>query len=186
MSSSIPVAGKLRIVFWLLLVIAVIGAAWITRFGSRWPSVYFMTGPSMEPTISAEEYFLVWSPPGEVSRGDLIIFRFHDPEGDLHVLRRVAALPGDTISMERGRVVVNGRVPDWPFRVLKEQANRSEFARVEHLYTWGPWIVPPDSVVLLSDTRDMIGWPDSRFLGFIPEEDIVGRATVTLKGRLLR
>jgi hypothetical protein len=46
-------------------------------------------------------------------------------------------------------------------------------------------MVPPDSVVLLSDTRDMLGWPDSRFLGFIPLADIVGKATRTVRGRAL-
>ena len=36
---------------------------------------------------------------------------------------------------------------------------------VRDLYTWGPIRVPRDSVYLLADTRDIIGWPDSRFLG---------------------
>jgi hypothetical protein len=47
-------------------------------------------------------------------------------------------------------------------------------------------VVPADSVVLLSDTRDMLGWPDSRFLGFIPRSEIEGKATRAVTGQLLR
>ena len=65
-------------------------------------------------------------------------------------------------------------------------AGRSELAIEGRLFDLGPWIVPPDSVVLLADTRDMIGWPDSRFLGFIAIDDIIGRATRTIGGRRLR
>jgi hypothetical protein len=46
--------------------------------------------------------------------------------------------------------------------------------------------VPPDSVLLLADTRDMLGWPDSRFIGFVPQEDVIARATRRVTGRLLR
>lgn len=174
--------------FWLAIVLVGIGLAIVTRLGTRWPSVYFMTGPSMEPTIGAERYFLAWAPPGHLERGDLVIFRFHDVESDstLHVLRRLVALAGDTVAMEHGVIVVNGEVQPWPFQILEPRASRSPFARTGDLYSWGPWIVPPDSVVLLADTRDMIGWPDSRFLGFLPEEVIVARATRTLRGVKLR
>jgi hypothetical protein len=40
--------------------------------------------------------------------------------------------------------------------------------------------------VLLSDRRDMLGWPDSRFLGFIPIDEILARADFTIRGRRLR
>lgn len=139
----------------------------------------------MEPTVQTGEYFLVWNPPGDLGRGDLVIFRYEDEDGVFHVLRRLAALPGDTIAMREGAIVVNGAPQPWRYRIISPQARRSPLARTKDLYTWGPWVVPGDSVVLLSDTRDMMGWPDSRFLGFIPRNDIVGKATRTLKGRPL-
>ncbi|MBI3081763.1 MAG: signal peptidase I, partial [Gemmatimonadetes bacterium] len=154
--------------------------------GTRWPGIYYMTGPSMEPTVRAGEYFLVWNPPGHLARGDLVVFRYEDGDGVFHVLRRLAGLPGDTIAMREGAIVVNGAPQPWRFRIIVPAARRSLLAGTEDLYTWGPWTVPPESVVLLSDTRDMLGWPDSRFLGFIPRTDIVGKATRTLRGRALR
>ncbi|MFQ6045944.1 MAG: signal peptidase I [Gemmatimonadales bacterium] len=157
-----------------------------TRLGTRFPQIYFMTGPSMEPTLRAEEYFLVWMPPGELQRGDLVIFRFQDEDGELHVLRRLAGIPGDTVRMEEGALYVNGDLAGWPFQVLRPEARHSPLALVDDLFTWGPWVVPPDSVLLLSDTRDMIGWPDGRFFGFVPWDVIVGKATRTVRGRRLR
>ncbi len=171
---------------WLALPVVAVALAWTTRLGTRWPAIYYMTGPSMEPTVRAGQYFLVWSPAGDVTRGDLVIFRYEDEDGVFHVLRRIAALPGDTVAMQDGQVLVN-RVPQtWSYRIINPAARRSPLARGEDLYSWGPWVVPADSVVLLSDTRDMLGWPDSRFLGFIPRTEIEGRATRTVTGRALR
>lgn len=168
---------------------AALGAAallWVTGLGTRWPSVYFMTGASMEPTVGAEEYFLAWSPAGSLARGDLVLFRFEDEDGAFHVLRRLAALPGDTIAMRGGAVTVNGEARRWAFRIIEPAAWRSPLASGGNLYDWGPRVVPADSVFLLSDTRDMLGWPDSRFIGPVARSDLVARATRTVAGRALR
>jgi signal peptidase I len=149
-----------------------------------------MTGPSMEPTLRQEEYFTATAPAAPLSRGMLVIFRYEDEDGVFHVLRRLAALPGDTIGMQDGRVIVNGWSQPWPFRIVEPAASRSELARTTDLYTWGPIAVPPDSVFLLAETRDIIGWPDSRFLGPVAISAIEARAQHIVwsreRGRLLR
>jgi hypothetical protein len=71
--------------------------------------------------------------------------------------------------MEDGTVVVNGTRQSWPHQILEPAASWSALALTRNLFTWGPWIVPSDSVLLLADTRDMLGWPDSRFIGFVPQ-----------------
>ncbi len=102
------------------------------------------------------------------------------------MLRRLAGLPGDTVQMEDGVVLVNGVPQAWPHQILTPAVDRSELAITYRLFTWGPWVVPPDSVLLLADTRDMVGWPDSRFIGYVPRGEVLARATRTLKGRRLR
>lgn len=175
-----------RRLIWAAMVVLLGAVAWVTRLGTRWPSIYVMTGSSMEPAVSAREYFLAWGPPARLRRGDLVLFRYEDEDGVFHVLRRLVGLPGDTVAMRDGAVVVN-RVPaPWPYRIVRPAARRSTLAREGDLYEWGPWVVPADSVVLLADTRDMLGWPDSRFLGFIPEQRLVAHATRTLRGRRLQ
>ncbi len=172
--------------FWLAPLAVGAALAWTTRMGTRWPAMYYMTDPSMEPSVRAGEYFVVWTPPGALRRGELVMFRYQDEDGVFHVLRRLAGLPGDTIAMRDGEIAVNGVPQTWRYRIIDARARRSPLARGEDLYSWGPWVVPPDSVVLLSDTRDMLGWPDSRFLGFIPLTEIEGKATRTVWGRALR
>jgi signal peptidase I len=160
----------------ILLLGCVAGLLWETKFCTEWPQVYFMTGGSMEPAVLAREYFVATSPVAHLRRGMLVIFRYEDEDGVFHVLRRVAGLPGDTIAMRDGSAVVNGRDTGWPYRILVPAVSRTEYARGGNLFTWGPLIVPRDSVFLLADTRDMIGWPDSRFLGPVPIAHIEARA----------
>lgn len=160
----------------MALVAALVALLWWTRAFTRWPQVYFMTGASMEPAVRAQEYFDTSSPVGTLRRGMLVIFRYEDEDGVFHVLRRVAGLPGDTIAMQDGHAIVNGRDNGVPFRVIKPEAHRSPMAKGGDLLTWGPVVVPRDSVFLLADTRDMMGWPDSRFLGPIPMTAIEAEA----------
>ena len=174
--------GKLSVVTsfkWAGRLVLLVGALALlrgTRFFTVWPQVYFMTGSSMEPAVRAHEYFLTSSPVGRLARGMLVIFRYEDEDGVFHVLRRVAALPGDTIRMQEGHAIVNGRDDGVQFRILKPDAHRSPLARGGELLTWGPVVMPRDSVFLLADTRDMIGWPDSRFLGPLPVSDVEAAA----------
>jgi signal peptidase I len=158
-----------------------LGLYW-TRGGSRWPAVYYMTGPSMSPAVGAGALFLAMSPAGRIRAGDLVLVELTLDDTAYHVLRRVVGLAGDTLRMESGVLTVNGVTAPWPFQVLESRADRPLEGPVGGtLYRWGPVVVGPDSVFVLSDTRDMVGWPDSRFLGALP------RALVAAEfSRLLR
>lgn len=162
----------------------------VTRGCTRWPETYVGSGPSMEPTVRPGDYFTVMTPVEQLRRGMLVVFRFEHEDTVYTVLRRLAGLPGDTVAMREGRAVVNGQPTDWPYRVLEPRASRSPLARVDDLYSWGPVIVPRDSVFLLSDTRDVVGWPDSRFTGPIPISALIGTAGRFLwardRGKILR
>lgn len=171
-----------------VLVAAALALLVWTRGCTRWPQIYYMTGASMEPAVRSHEYFLTTSPPGPLRRGMLVLFRYEDEDGVFHVLRRVAGLPGDTVAMRDGIAVVNGRPQPWPYRIVEPNAWRSALARDSNLYAWGPVVVPEDSLFLLADTRDVIGWPDSRFLGPVPAGAVVAEAgrIVWPPGRFLR
>ncbi|HSB54084.1 MAG TPA: signal peptidase I [Gemmatimonadales bacterium] len=152
-----------------------LGLVW-TRGGTRWPAIYYMTGPSMAPAVGAGAWFLAAIPGGPVHRGDLVLVELTLEDTSYDVLRRVVGLPGDTLTMLAGRLSVNGGPAPWPFRVLEDRAERPLDGPVAGtIYRWGPVVVGPDSLFLLSDTRDMIGWPDSRFLGALPRPSVVGK-----------
>lgn len=142
------------------------------------PGTYTMTGPSMEPSVGRGDWFLTRPAPPVLRRGMLVIMAFEDGTEEHRVLRRLVALPGDTVLMSRGTLAVNGRDPGWPGRTIEPRAERGLEGPVRGtVYSWGPVVVGPDSVFVLSDLRDMQGWPDSRFLGAIPRR-LVGEAYV--------
>ena len=115
-------------------------------------------------------------------RGDLVVIHHTIDDSVFHVLRRAVGLPGDTVMMREGLLWVNRLAPAWPARVLVLQADRPLEGPISvTLYDWGPVTVGPDSVFVLSDTRDFIGWPDSRFLGAIPRERVVDQFVMILR-----
>lgn len=80
-------------------------------------------------------------------------------------VKRVIGLPGDTVVLTDGVVTVNGVQLDEPYADL-DQDN-------------GEWVVPDGSLFVLGDNRANSG--DSRSsLGYIPVNDVVGRAVVTI------
>ena len=94
-------------------------------------------------------------------RGDVIVFRYpRDPSRDF--IKRVIAVPGDTVSIHDGQVTVNGK--------LLEEEYLDETTRGDLDNT----VVPDGSYFVLGDNRSNSS--DSRSWGFVPEENIIGKA----------
>ena len=128
-------------------------------------------GASMEPNFQNAEYILTEKVGyyfHEPRRGDVIVFKFPKNK-ELDYIKRVIALPGETVTLRGGAVVVNGRRLEEPYltpgtftaghTTLKEGA---------------AFAVPPDSYVVMGDNRERSS--DSREWGTVPKEDIIGRA----------
>lgn len=130
--------------------------------------------PSMEPTIEAGGRVLVnklhYGKQTTPRRGDVVRFDsgFRYGLGDrepVMFLKRVVAIPGDTVAIEDGQLVVNG-VP-----VEEDYATRAQedFPVVE---------VPAGHYFVLGDNRNESS--DSRYLGAIEAEQINGRVSFLL------
>jgi len=164
-----------------LLLAALAALAVISRGFTAIPSTYYMTGPSMVPSVGQGAWFLARPFAGSPARGQLVLWEHRIDDSVFHVLRRVVGVPGDTLGMRAGTLFVNGQQAPWPARVLEPRAERALDGPIAGtIYNWGPVIVGPDSVFLLSDTRDMFGWPDSRFTGAVPRERIVASYVFSL------
>jgi len=125
---------------------------------------------------------------GEPERGDVMVFRFpEDPSVDF--IKRVVGLPGDRIRYEGKQLYVNGkpvpkevadRNPETaPGEVrFKEWLGEHEHAIYNNPRDPGPQmrevVVPPGHYFMMGDNRDHSN--DSRYWGFVPEENIVGKA----------
>jgi signal peptidase I len=106
----------------------------------------------------------------DVHRGDVVVFKRPPRETDTEIkdlIKRVIALPGETVEGKSGHVVINGRVLNEPY--LDEGITTSDF---------GPVKVPPGQVWVMGDNRP--DSQDSRFFGAIPQSLIVGRAFVII------
>ena len=94
-------------------------------------------------------------------RGDVIVFRYpNDPSRDF--IKRIIGIPGDTVSIANGVVSVNGKALDEPY--IAPGSNTTMDAKV----------VPADSYFVMGDNRPNSS--DSRSWGFVPEENIIGKA----------
>ena len=118
---------------------------------------------SMKPTLQPGDFLLVNRVAyklGEPSIGDIIVF--HAPGvSDLDYIKRIIGLPGDDVRVSEGVVYVNDQPLYEPY--IAATPNYS-----------GEWIVPTGEYFVLGDNRNNSS--DSHLWGFVPEEDIVGRA----------
>ncbi|ADU66946.1 signal peptidase I [Desulfurispirillum indicum S5] len=107
----------------------------------------------------------------EVERGDVVVFKF-PPEPHIDYIKRVVGLPGDRIRIEAKRVYVN----DEPFVTGFEQFKDSQLQTGSPRDNMKEFQVPQGNYFMLGDNRDNSF--DSRFWGFVPEENIVGKAFI--------
>ena len=109
----------------------------------------YVASPSMEPALRTgtllilDKLTLRSRPP---RRGDIVSFR--SPVEDIDLLKRVIALPGETVEMREKAVFINGKELDEPYAVHSRAGERLEGD------TFEPLVVPENSYFVLGDNRD--------------------------------
>ena len=125
-------------------------------------------GNSMAPLLSDHEaifinrivYHL-----DSIGRGDVVVFDY-PLDGTKLFIKRIVALPGETVEIRHGLVYVNGNWLPEPY-VPSPYRDPSDF---------GPLKVPSDSYFVLGDHRN--GSNDSRTFGAVARPLIRGRAVL--------
>jgi signal peptidase I len=139
-------------------------------------------GFSMRPTLDDGEFVLINRLAykfGNFQRGDIIVFRPPMyPETSYYrrllglpnisadyedYIKRVVGLPGDTIKIENGTVWINGLVLTEPY--ISTPPDYS-----------GEWTAPAGELFVLGDNRNNSA--DSHAWGFLPEQNVLGKALV--------
>jgi len=144
----------------------------------------------LSPTAKAG-YVGPFVPYREIRHGDIIVF-LHPKEPGMYVVKRIIGIPGDRIHLRDGKVYRNGEALNEPY-VIHSAGDvapyRDQFPSVspegninvnpewplvmrEHIKN-AELVVPPDSFFGMGDNRDVS--LDSRFWGFIPKENVIGR-----------
>jgi signal peptidase I len=156
---------------------AVLLAGLVRAFGFQ---TFWIPSSSMVPTLGVydrivvQKAFFSWH---DVRQGEIVVFR-HPPldhcpgpqQGDL--VKRVIALPGQTIYSSGGHVYVNGRLlaesylpKDDPLGLPVPQASRTH-----------PFRVPPGEFYMMGDNRAISC--DSRYWGPIKGSSMVGQVVL--------
>jgi signal peptidase I len=133
----------------------------------------------------------------KVKRGDIVVFHYPIHPGE-HFVKRVIGVPGERVRMIGGRVYVNGTLTveayahhsrpddggiearfrdDFPQPTTGVSGvNASWKVEMAKLVDDGQLIVPEGNYFVMGDNRD--DSLDSRYWGFVPEQNIVGRPLV--------
>lgn len=145
---------------------------------------------SMEDNLKVGDHIIVnkfiYGPPGplpklfplrEIRRGDIIVFRYPEqPETDF--VKRVIALPGETISLRDKKVHINGKPLDEPYVVHADPTifpyEPMQIEPYRSRDNLRPVTVPAGQYFAMGDNRDHSH--DSRFWGPVPRGMIKGRA----------
>ncbi len=110
----------------------------------------YVASPSMEPTLKTGTMMFLDKltlRSRTLQRGDIVSFR--NPLGEDHdMLKRVIAIPGDTIEMREKAVIINGIKMDEPYIVHKREGEALEGDNIE------PLVVPENAYFILGDNRD--------------------------------
>ena len=141
--------------------------------------VYFLgmstnvVGVSMEPTLyNSQQIFInrflyLLSTP---KQGDVVVFLPNGNENTHYYVKRVVAVPGDSVKIEKGVLYVNGQESEWPTEKILDAG----IAGNEFVLESGEYFCIGDNPNNSEDSR-------SANIGPVKEQDIVGKVWFHLK-----
>ncbi len=125
------------------------------------------------PSATAIERSLL--PIGQVSRGDILVFKYpEEPERDF--IKRVVGLPGETLEVRDTVVYIDGTELDEPYLGDRRRTPYPGAVALDRRDNFGPVAIPGRHYFMMGDNRD--NSQDSRFWGPLPHEYLKGKATV--------
>lgn len=158
-----------RLLYWIVdwtetIVVALVLALIIRQFAFQTSEV--MSG-SMIPTLDIKDRVIInkiiykYAP---LKRGEVVLFK-STIDKDKDFIKRLIGLPGEEVTIRNGMILVNGKViPQDEWNIIWDNSN------------YGPKKVPDDSYFFLGDNRP--GSYDSRYWGFVPKKNIIGKGFV--------
>lgn len=164
--ADFPRSAMLTTVAWLRdLMLSVLIAMLVILFLYRPVKV---EGTSMMPSLYDQERLFINQFSykfglGNIQRGDTVVFYFPGEPSESYI-KRVIGLPGDTVAVKDGYVLINGKKLEENYVPSEYRDDRSYSAEV----------VPPGQYFVLGDHR--VSSNDSRAWGFVPRNYIYGKA----------
>jgi signal peptidase I len=125
-------------------------------------------GTSMMPSLQNDERifinkFVYRFGISDIGRGDTVVFLYPGDPSKSYI-KRVIGIPGDTVKIDDGTVIVNGQPLAEPY-VAQDYRDQNPMAEET---------VPADKYFVLGDHRSSSN--DSRSWGLVPRQNIYGKA----------
>ncbi|WP_239254804.1 type I signal peptidase SipZ [Listeria ilorinensis] len=160
-----------RLWAWIWALVVAVLLATVIRYYLFVPII--VDGVSMMPTLQDGDRVII-NKFGQVDRFDVVVFR----EGKNEYIKRVIGLPGDKIEYKNDELYINDKKYDEPYlNDYKEKVTEGNltdnYSTVEQL---DGGKVPDDTYFVMGDNRRASR--DSRIIGPIPKEDIVGTTSI--------
>ena len=139
------------------------------------------------------DHHLVLARLGDPKRGDIVTFS--SPKAGIRLIKRVIGLPADIVVMRNKKLLINGQPVAYAamgiaiedlgkgdklstLRVKEELGDHPYqiqwLAGGGNVPNFGPMAIPTDQYLMLGDNRDDSA--DSRFIGLVPRDLLIGRA----------
>jgi signal peptidase I len=164
-------AGRLRFSLLGCLLIPVVLAGWALPVFFK---TYRQPSGSMLNTIGIGDH-VVTRRRAEPKRGDIIVFDY-PLEPKTQFMKRLVALPGETVEIRDKQLFINGKKIDESYALHLDPQTFPKHSGLPEPYLsrdqFGPFTVPPNSFFVMGDNRDRSS--DSRFWGTVPREHVRG------------
>lgn len=157
-------------------ILIVVALAYLLRFFIFEPFV--VEGKSMEPRFATNDYLLVDKVSyrfSEPQRGDIIVFKYPN-DITTNYVKRIIGLPGDTVTIEDGRVKISNAEHPEGFLLNEDVYLDDSVKTTLPIIGRSQFIVSPNNFFVLGDNRPASS--DSREWGLLPREDVIGRVVV--------
>jgi len=158
---------------WILVVVVAVGAALLVR--TYVLQQFAVSGHSMDTTLHDGDRVLVNKLSYRLhdpNRGDVVVLETLEDTGARDLIKRVVALPGETVEYRDCILYVDGR------ELLEPYLDPAIVPPGDCGEGQESFVVPDNSVFVLGDNRK--GSKDSRELGPIAYDELVGRAFVVI------
>ncbi len=163
------------IVCWITDIIVVVAMACYTVYA--FGNLVVVSGNSMSPLLNSDDIVLMNQLKldlGKPERFDVVVFEREDQKRNI---KRIIGLPGETVQIQDGQVLINGQVLEEKGITMEVDGEMVKAQKKIALagLAENPVVLGADEYFLLGDNRDSS--EDSRFanVGNVKESQIIGK-----------